>query len=83
MASSRPVPTMVSREPTPLAITRPASAAHAKTDRLLAEAEGLPAELEELLLQSANALRSVRALTELVERDPQAFLRGKSATGGR
>ena len=60
-----------------------ASTALGKTDRLLAEAEGLPAELEELLLQSANALRSVRALTELVERDPQAFLRGRSAAGGR
>lgn len=52
----------------------------AKVDRLLAQTGDLPAELEDLLRQSAAALRSFRALADLVERDPQAFVRGKSGT---
>jgi paraquat-inducible protein B len=60
-----------------------ASAALGQDGPAARRGRGLAGELEELLLQSANALRSVRALTELVERDPQAFLRGRSAAGGR
>lgn len=49
----------------------------ARADRLLAEAEGLPTELEEVLRQGESTLRSLRALADLVERNPQAFVRGR------
>jgi hypothetical protein len=49
-----------------------------RADRLLEESRGLPAELEEVLRQGDSTLRSLRALADLAERNPQAFLRGKT-----
>lgn len=59
-------------------LTVRAGTALAKADRLLDESDGLPTDLEELFRQADNALRSLRALTDLAERNPQAFLRGKA-----
>ena len=50
----------------------------AGADRLLAGSRRLPAATEELLRQLTAASRSLRALADDLERQPQALLRGKA-----
>jgi len=46
------------------------------------EATGLGGELRDELLSLREALQSVRALADTIERDPSALLRGRSGEAG-
>jgi paraquat-inducible protein B len=51
----------------------------AETRSLLDQSTGLPDELRNVMDELEEAARSLRALADLIERDPQAFLRGKGS----
>jgi paraquat-inducible protein B len=50
------------------------------TNRLLADSRGLPDDLTVLLQELARAARSVRVLAEYLERQPNALIRGRTAS---
>jgi paraquat-inducible protein B len=52
----------------------------ADTNRLLADSRGLPDDLTVLLQELARAARSVRVLAEFLERQPNALIRGRTAS---
>ena len=56
-----------------------ASAALTATRVLLERSEGLPQELDRALGEFTDAARSLQLLAEMLERQPQALLRGKSS----
>jgi paraquat-inducible protein B len=60
------------------ALAERAGAALRETDRLLAAARPLPGQAGGLLRQLTETVRSLRALADDLEREPQALLRGKA-----
>jgi paraquat-inducible protein B len=53
----------------------------AGTNRLLADSQNLPDQLDELLRELASMARSTRILVDYLERHPDALLRGKAGDG--
>ena len=56
-----------------------ASAALAEARLLLEQSGTLPQELDSALVEFTNSARSLRLLAEMLERQPQALLRGKGS----
>ena len=79
-ASENLVPATAQISPTVLAaeaMAKQGRATLAELQGLLERSESLPVELQHVLVELADTARSARLLVDMLERQPQALLRGK------